>query len=373
MGNLLGSPVTEKETETGITPDGLAFAVSSMQGWRVHMEDAHVAETSLSAIQGETSLPLPNHALFAVLDGHGGTFAASYGGRNLHRVLQHQPAFFEYAKSVSDSSTTTSTTTQTTEPPTVLERALQDALVALDREVLLAVQGSPVPDADLPAPDESPDSGSTICVVLITPHWIVCANAGDSRAILGHNTLNVVPLSTDHKPEDDDEVARIRAAGGFVAAGRVEGDLAVSRGLGDYRYKEVAVVLAGSNGTSSNRTPASQKVSPVPDVTFTARTPDDAFVLLACDGIWDVQTNPQAAQLVSTLFSEGERDLGLVCEEVCDTCLALGSKDNMTALVVKCAGQVIGVGGGGVAERRRQREAAANPPEESPQETTTED
>ena len=60
MGNLLGTPITDKETHVGITVDemtsssspdggGLQFGISSMQGWRVHMEDAHIAQPFLFA------------------------------------------------------------------------------------------------------------------------------------------------------------------------------------------------------------------------------------------------------------------------------------------------------------------------------------
>jgi hypothetical protein len=101
MGNLLGSPVIEKETHEGVTPDGIQYAVSSMQGWRVHMEDAHIAEPNLYAAElmdksneinnvdpdGEApaeeqpptftsvtghcfrKLELPGHSLFGVFDG----------------------------------------------------------------------------------------------------------------------------------------------------------------------------------------------------------------------------------------------------------------------------------------------------------------
>ena len=61
MGNVLGAPVTDKETHTGITKDeNLKFGLSSMQGWRVHMEDAHIANCNFDAERGL--------ALFAVFD-----------------------------------------------------------------------------------------------------------------------------------------------------------------------------------------------------------------------------------------------------------------------------------------------------------------
>jgi len=52
MGNLLAAPLTDKETHRGVTKDEkLKFGLSSMQGWRVHMEDAHIAEGEIYALE----------------------------------------------------------------------------------------------------------------------------------------------------------------------------------------------------------------------------------------------------------------------------------------------------------------------------------
>ena len=51
----------------------------------------------------------------------------------------------------------------------------------------------------------------------------------------------VIELSHDHKPENDTEMKRIKAAGGFVEDGRVQGIIAVSRAIGDWEYKNPAL------------------------------------------------------------------------------------------------------------------------------------
>jgi len=81
------------------------------------------------------------------------------------------------------------------------------------------------------------NSGCTACVVLVTPTEIYCANAGDSRAILGRGN-NVFDLSFDHKPVNEEEMNRITAAGKCVEDGRVEGKLSLSRAIGDLAYKQ---------------------------------------------------------------------------------------------------------------------------------------
>ena len=83
-----------------------------------------------------------------------------------------------------------------------------------------------------PSYDEPSHAGCTANVVLITPKSIYCANAGDSRAVASINK-QTVPLSFDHKPEDEIELNRITKAGGMVSYGRVNGNLNLSRALGD--------------------------------------------------------------------------------------------------------------------------------------------
>jgi serine/threonine protein phosphatase PrpC len=373
MGNLLGAPVTEKETHRGVISGDAEYGVSSMQGWRVHMEDAHIAEKEIYAAEAQVEknsysiIDLPGHSLFAVFDGHGGTFAAEYSGRNFCRVLSRQQKFVEYAKFVATRSAKEEALTSEADRTVfiqsgleLLRQALTDAFVEIDKEIYCAINGTKVPDADVSygklrrdiaqdeytptypplqqADAEKPagevgDSGTTACVVLLAPDWVVCANAGDSRAVISRTGHKAVPLSFDHKPDDEGEEKRIRAAGGYVAGGRVEGDLAVSRGLGDFRFKNMSVIMAApfsglawnngnANGGSEHHPqptmkPGDQKVSPVPDIVIQKRdASQDEFILVACDGIWDVQSNYDAVKNVGELFQEGESDVGLICEEV---------------------------------------------------------
>src|SRR3546814_16760045 len=81
----------------------------------------------------------------------------------------------------------------------------------------------------------SPTAASTPAEYKVT-----VANIGDSRAILGRyraGQLSMIPMSTDHKPSDPKESARIVKAGGSVQAGRVAGSLALSRAFGDRQFK----------------------------------------------------------------------------------------------------------------------------------------
>ena len=65
---------------------------------------------------------------------------------------------------------------------------------------------------------------------------IFVANAGDSRCVLGKNG-EAVEMSIDHKPDGEVEIARIEKSGSTITEGRVDGNLNLTRSLGDLKYK----------------------------------------------------------------------------------------------------------------------------------------
>lgn len=69
------------------------------------------------------------------------------------------------------------------------------------------------------------------------------------------------------------EKARITAAGGFVDFGRVNGNLALSRAIGDFEFKK-----------SADLPPEQQIVTAYPDVVVHEMGDDDEFLVIACDG-----------------------------------------------------------------------------------------
>lgn len=115
--------------------------------------------------------------------------------------------------------------------------------------------------------------------MLITATEIYCANSGDSRAILIQGT-SVFDLSDDHKPDNEDELIRIEAAGFSVTDGRIASKLSLSRAIGDLAYKQ-----------NANLSVEAQAITCVPDVTRRDRSDKDSYVLIACDGVWDVLTS----------------------------------------------------------------------------------
>ncbi|XP_051137458.1 probable protein phosphatase 2C 61 [Andrographis paniculata] len=158
-------------------------------------------------------------------------------------------------------------------------------------------------------------SGSTAALVIKHGEELVVANLGDSRAILGQRSdgkkgEKVVPfqLTTDLKPGLPCEAERIRKCKGRVLALKEESHilrvwlpyddspgLAMSRAFGDFMLKQYGVIAT-------------------PDISYHHLSPDDEFLVIATDGVWDVLTNETVVSIVSSARSQ-EEAAKLVVEE----------------------------------------------------------
>ena len=221
--------------------------------------------------------------------------------------------------------------------------------------------------------------GSTAVLALITKDLIVVANVGDSRAILVRSTetsgletemenmtisekgdvqeetklqeegdetkavTTVIALSEDHKPDLPMERSRIENAGMKVEAIKFMEDgqevtihkvaksekdmLACARSFGDFEYKG-----------NSTLPPEEQAVIAVADVQVHTRDPDkDLYLILACDGIFDVMDNQQVMEFVLDQVEGRKEKTDTALPEVGD-CLVreshnCGSTDNMSVVI----------------------------------------
>jgi len=202
------------------------------------------------------------------------------------------------------------------------------------------------PEKKCPYDPQSCGCTAVVAAILTEPTPVlVVANAGDSRCVLARNGA-AVRMTVDHKPLQTRERNRILAAGGTVTNGRVDSNLNLSRSLGDLHYKR-----------DLTRTPDLQKISPVPDVTFIPLTNEDEFVILACDGIWDILSEQDVVGRVCELWALIKNEMtnngetlsdAEICKQIaqqlCDHCIAPtpfdsetggAGCDNMTAMVIR--------------------------------------
>uniref|UniRef100_A0A7S1UEX6 PPM-type phosphatase domain-containing protein n=1 Tax=Phaeomonas parva TaxID=124430 RepID=A0A7S1UEX6_9STRA len=178
--------------------------------------------------------------------------------------------------------------------------------------------------------DHSVRAGCTSIVSVVVGNKLYTANAGDSRGVLCRRGL-AVALSYDHKPKKKREFDRINAAEGFVnRVGRVNGNLNLSRSIGDLKYKQ-----------NTSKPPEGQIITAEPDVSVIELVDDDEFFVLACDGVWDCMTNQQCVDFVRERLNRADRT-SQICEEMLDFCIADDPRkttgiggDNMSVVIIK--------------------------------------
>jgi serine/threonine protein phosphatase PrpC len=279
MGAFLEKPKTEKAVSDG-EANNLRWGVSAMQGWRLEMEDAHTCETNLK---------LKGWSFFAVFDGHAGPKVSQYCSTNL---LSHIIGLVKSSDKEEE-----------------VSKKIKRSFLEIDDMLKKENQ------------DERPSGGTTAVACMVSPDKFIWANCGDSRGLLCRaNKLEYATL--DHKPMNEQERLRIEKAGGTVMMQRVNGSLAVSRALGDFDYKR-----------SSELKQIEQLVSPEPDMHVLERSKDDQFLLLACDGVYDVMTNDEiVAYILHHLQLESK--LSKICSDLIDTCLNKNSRDNMSVILI---------------------------------------
>lgn len=301
MGAFLDKPKTDKENSQGVA-HGARYAVASMQGWRIDMEDAHVVKIPMS-----DEPPFSDWSFFAVFDGHAGTKAAQHSAENILKTLLATAQFRKVVQKMSEKPGIMDEETRK-----LLAEGIKSGFLNLDAKMLERNEQG----------EDNERSGTTAICAIVTPTHIFLANLGDSRAVLSRRD-QVAFGTEDHKPFVPKERDRIVNAGGSVMIQRVNGSLAVSRALGDFEYKAVP----GLNVTQ-------QLVSPEPDVYTIPRNPEvDEFLLLACDGIYDVMDNAELCDFVQSRLRVTD-DLSNVANQILDACLSKGSRDNMTVILV---------------------------------------
>jgi len=225
------------------------FGVASDQNWkhRRRMEDAHFVEDGF--------MKDPNKGFFAIYDGHGGKEAAVFCSKNLHLVL-------EEFLSKEDQSTLYS------EPQKVLD-ILKKTYLETDNRLKDGVPSH---------------HGCTAVTSLVVGQGetrsLFTANAGDARAVLRRDG-KAIRLTEEHKASEEVEAKRILDTGGFIVNGRVNGQIMITRSLGDHLMKEFII---GD-----------------PFVSYQQLSDKDSHLIVACDGLWDVVDDQGACDFFGTV------------------------------------------------------------------------
>jgi len=279
---MLLSPIKRKST--GLKDNAfVSVAFSTMQGWRPEMEDTH-------NVILDVDKKLVNMMFFAVFDGHAGQEVSRILKRRMLKEIKQTDEF----------------------KSGYYGQALKIGALEMDSKINKMFQG------------QTNTPGSTANMVLIVENELYVANIGDSRCVGSVNGKSIA-LSIDHKPSDTNERERILKAGGKLTAksdylNLGKSFLATSRAIGDFQFKR-----------NKELSVSNQVVSPLADVVH--KTIDDTwdFIILACDGIWDVMSNEEAIEFVLNRIAQGKNPKE-VCIELCNLCMC--SEDNTTVVLV---------------------------------------
>ncbi|KAL5818916.1 hypothetical protein ACOSQ4_022758 [Xanthoceras sorbifolium] len=236
-----------------------------------------------------SNFPSPR-AFYGVFDGHGGVDAASFARENMLKYIVEDSHF-----------------------PSSTKRAVKSAYVKADHAL-----------ADAKSLDRS--SGTTTlaalmlgrCGTFLINNTMLIANAGDSRAVLGKRG-RAIELSKDHKPNCTSERLRIEKLSGVIYDGYLNGQLSVARALGDWHIK----------GTKDSICPLSCE----PELEEIVLTEEDEFVVLGCDGLWDVMSSQCAMTMVRKELMQSN-DPEKCSKTLVKEALQRNSCDNLTVVVI---------------------------------------
>ena len=217
-----------------------------------------------------------SHYISCIYDGHGGNKCSTYLKKHFYKKFLKNLQLHKKNKS----------------------RALFNTFVELDKDFLNSVVGRDGSTANIFYCDKK----SNTCYV---------GNTGDSRAILYKKNGECKQITEDHKPDDTHEKIRIESKGGFVVNNRTNGNLAMSRSLGDRNLKNV--------------------ITAEPDI-FEFSLRNVRYVIQASDGLWDVMGNAEVCNFVNRRL--GKMDLNQISEELVNHAIhKKGSMDNTSVII----------------------------------------
>lgn len=220
-----------------------------------------------------------------IYDGHGGENAANYTRCQLHVNIIRNENF-----------------------PSDVKKAIYEGFLKTDRD--FCKKALKIGDR----------SGCTATIVMILGKKLFAANVGDSSAIIsvGENRTPT-SLTIDHKASNEDEKKRVKENGGIViwfsGGWRVNGTMAVSRSIGDE--------------------PIANLVIAEPHIMERNLTEEDAFIVIATDGLWDVMNESEVVDFIYNYERETPRSSSRdVSEALTEEAKKRNTADNITVTVV---------------------------------------
>ncbi|KAG2327558.1 hypothetical protein Bca4012_036564 [Brassica carinata] len=270
-----GFAATASEESREVEREGDGYSVYCKRGRREAMEDRFSAITNLRGDRKQ--------AMFGVYDGHGGVKAAEFAAKNLDKNVLEEVGGTSDESEIAD--------------------AVKRGYLTTDAAFL----------------DGEDVRGGSCCVTaMVRDGNLVVSNAGDCRAVMSVGGV-AEALSSDHRPSRDDERERIETTGGYVdtfhGVWRIQGSLAVSRGIGDAHLKKWVIAE--------------------PETKVLRIDQDHEFLILASDGLWDKVSNQEAVDIARPFCGGTEmKPLLLACKKLVDLSASRGSSDDISVMLI---------------------------------------
>jgi len=143
---------------------------------------------------------------------------------------------------------------------------------------------------------------------------------------LGKTDGSAERLTHDHTVSDPLEATRIEQSGGFLFKNRVLGILAITRSMGDQMLKQFVIAHPFVNQVEVTGISQRRK--------GTVMDFNKPFVIVACDGLWDVMSDQMAVDIVRR-FRQHVNDPTTteVAQYLVDEAIRRGTGDNITVIV----------------------------------------
>ena len=226
-----------------------------------------------------------NFNIFGVLDGHGehGHYASQFVSRFIFNSIKNNPIIKKCSSAEEIYEKITSNNYK------LIENIFLDADVQITKEKF-----------------DYRTSGTTCVIIIQLNQKIICANAGDSRAIIVYNNgkdllkeSKIFPLSHDFKPDLTNERKRIYEYGGIVrrAFDDIDEDgpyrvymrgedfpgLAMSRSIGDIESKKIGII-------------------PNPEFIEYNISEETKYMIICSDGIWEFMSNKKVMEIANEYY-----------------------------------------------------------------------
>ena len=302
--------VVPEDLKVNALPTGRVKSVSSQsQAGKGEDGFTKVNQDSYLVLQNEYNLKDFN--IFCVMDGHG------VNGHLVSRfTTKYFTSFFKKNKKMNSSNSS--------------EDQIFYRLKKNDYEVLKKVFRHAERDLEKNGEVDANFSGTTCVMVFQVGERIICANVGDSRAIMVKGD-KAIPLSFDQKPDDPEESKRIKENGGEISQYEEDGEKS-----GPFRVWQKGEAYPGIAMSRSIGDFIASKLGVIPEPKFIEEKidKDTKFIIVASDGIWEFLDNDTVKKITMPYYEKN--DPNGACKELIKRATEFWNQEDIVVDDITC-------------------------------------